>query len=136
MSVEIGIVLMLAGVGGVMWAARRSHEAARRLDFIRSLGNEADANSVEAVVSERVQTPLVNRMFSPAAKQIRHTLSRLYPSRDIDRVHADLLKAGLTGTVRAEEFVALQVSSVLIGLAIGVTSLATGFGGSKLGLAL
>ena len=68
---------------------------------------------------DRVQTPLVNRVFGPAAHRIRHTLSKLYPSRDIDRVHADLLKAGLTGSVRAEEFVALQVSSVLIGAAIG-----------------
>ena len=32
---------------------------------------------------------------------------------DIDRVHADLLKAGLTGSVRAEEFVAIQVGSVM-----------------------
>ena len=67
---------------------------------------------------------------------MRHALSRLYPSRDIDRVHADLLKAGLTGSVRAEEFVALQVAGVLMGLAIGLTSLVTGVGGLKMGLVL
>ncbi len=136
MSVEIGLVLMLAGVGGVIWAARRSHQAERQLEFIRTLGNEADLNVLETVLPDRVQTPLVNRIFGPTAQRIRHTLSRLYPSRDIDRVHADLLKAGLTGSVRAEEFVALQVSSVLIGLAIGLISLATGVGGSKIGVAL
>jgi tight adherence protein C len=135
-AVWIGIVLMMGGIGGVAVAARHSHLQGRQLDFIQSLGNEADLNALEVVVPDRVQTPLVNRVFGPTALRIRHTLSRLYPSRDIDRVHADLLKAGLTGAVRAEEFVALQVSSVLIGAAIGLVDLATGFGSVKLGIAL
>jgi tight adherence protein C len=135
-AVWIGIVLMIVGTGGVIVAARQSHLHAQQLDFIQSLGNEADLNALNVVVPDRVQTPLVNRVFGPTAHRIRHTLSRLYPSRDIDRVHADLLKAGLTGSVRAEEFVALQVSSVLIGAAIGLVDLATRFGGTKLGIAL
>jgi tight adherence protein C len=83
-----------------------------------------------------VHTPLVKRVFGPTALQLRHTLSRLYPSRDIDRVHTDLLKAGLTGTVRAEEFVALQVASVIMGVATGLTVLITGLGGAKFGILL
>ena len=75
---------------------------------------------------DRVQTPLVSRMFGPAARGLRHSLSRLYPSQDIDRVHADLLKAGLTGSVRAEEFVAIQVGSVMVGHAIGLIMLVSG----------
>jgi tight adherence protein C len=79
---------------------------------------------------------MVMRVFGPTAQRFRDTLSRLYPSRDIDRVHAELLRAGLTGTIRAEEFVALQMASVLMGVAVGLTALATHLGGPKLGVFL
>ena len=105
----VGITLMVIGLVGVGVAAWRSHKVSARLDFIRSLGSEAELYAEAAPVVERVQTPLVNRMFGPAARTFRNSLSRLYPSSEVDRVHADLLKAGLTGTVRAEEFVAVQV---------------------------
>jgi hypothetical protein len=83
-----------------------------------------------------VETPLVSRVFGPTVRGLRHGLSSLYPSQDIDRVHADLLKAGLTGSVRAEEFVAIQVGAVMAGFAIGLIMLVTGFVKVKIGLAL
>jgi tight adherence protein C len=83
-----------------------------------------------------VQAPLLRRMFGPITGGLRHGLSRLYPSRDIDRVHADLLKAGLTGSVRAEEFVAIQVGSVIGGFAIGLIVLLSGIVSAKMGVAV
>jgi len=130
----IGIVFMVAGLSGVAYAAWKSHLTDRQLEFIRTLGQDAELDDNTVILPARVQTPLVNRVFGPASQQLRHSLSRLYPSRDIDRVHTDLLKAGLTGSVRAEEFVALQVASVLMGAAVGLTTLATGIGGVKLSL--
>jgi tight adherence protein C len=127
---------MLAGAAGIAVAARRSYLADRQMDFIRTLGRDAEFGASEVVVPPRVHTPLVTRVFGPTALRLRHTLSRLYPSRDIDRVHTDLLKAGLTGTVRAEEFIALQVASVLMGVATGLTVLATRLGGAKFGILL
>ena len=87
-------------------------------------------------VVERVQTPLVNRIFGPVLGGLRHSLSRLYPSSDIDRVHADLLKAGLTGSVRAEEFVAVQVGSVMLGIGVGLVALVSGIVSVKMGLGM
>jgi tight adherence protein C len=130
------IVLMVAGTAGVILAAWKSHQSERQLDFIRTLGHDADLDAHKMEVPEHLQTPLVIRVFGPTAQWFRDALSRLYPSRDIDRVHADLLKAGLTGTVRAEEFVAFQMASVLMGLAVGLTALVTHFGGPKLGVFL
>ena len=51
-------------------------------------------------------------------------------------MHADLLKAGLTGTVRAEEFVAVQAGTVMLGIAVGLISLVSGAVSVKMGLAL
>ena len=111
---------MAIGLAGVAAAAWRSHKTSSRLDFIRSLGSEAELYAEAAPTVERVQEPLVNRIFGPAARGVRNTLARLYPSSEVDRVHADLLKAGLTGTIRAEEFVAIQMGSALLGIALGL----------------
>jgi tight adherence protein C len=136
MGVVVAILLMLAGVAGVILAAVKAHQSERQLDFIRTLGQDADLDAHRMDVPEHLQAPIVMRVFGPTAQWFRTTLARLYPSRDIDRVHVELLRAGLTGTVRAEEFVALQMASVLMGLAVGLTALITHFGGQKLGVFL
>ncbi len=130
----LAIFLMAAGVGGIALAALKSHRVSRQVDFIRTLGREVEFNDAQVTVPERVQAPFVSRVFGPTAHSIRHSLSRLYPSRDIDRVHADLLKAGLTGSVRAEEFAALQVGGVLLGAALGLTALLSGTLSTKVGV--
>jgi tight adherence protein C len=132
----IGLLLMAAGLIGVGAAAWRSHKQASRLDFIRALGRDAEALSDPGKLPERVENPLVTRMFGPMAGGLRRSLSRLYPSSEIDNVHADLLKAGLTGTIRAEEFVAVQVGAVLMGLAFGLILLVGGMVGLKFGIVL
>jgi tight adherence protein C len=85
---------------------------------------------------ERVQDPLLGRIVGPALGGLKRSLGRLYPSGDIDRVHAELLKAGLTGSVRAEEFVAIQVGSVLLGIGAGLIALVSGATSLKIGLAI
>jgi tight adherence protein C len=131
----VGITLMAVGLCGVGAAAWRSHRASSRLEFIRSLGSEAELYAEPTPVLERVQEPLVRRIFGPAARTFKNVLSRLYPSSEVDRVHADLLKAGLTGTIRAEEFVAVQVGSALLGFGLGLVALVSGAVSLKLGLA-
>lgn len=132
----IGITFMVLGLVGVGAAAWRTHRTGHRLDFIRSLGSEAEAYAEPVQVPDRVQTPFANRVFGPAGRGLRHSLSKLYPSRDIDRVHADLLKAGLTGSVRAEEFVAVQVGVVIGGFALGMILFVSGVVSVKMGLAI
>jgi tight adherence protein C len=131
-----GIVLMAAGVIGVAVAARRTHRTSQRLDFLRSLGNDAENYAAEVQVPDRVQTPLLQRIFGPVSGGLKKSLSRLYPSGDMDRVHADLLKAGLTGSMRAEEFVAIQVGSVLLGIGIAFVAIVSGVVSLKIGLAM
>jgi tight adherence protein C len=132
----VGITLMLVGLAGVGVAAWKTHRSSHQLDFIRSLGNEAETYAEPVQTPERVTTPLLGRMFGPSVRGLRHGLSRLYPSQDIDRVHADLLKAGLTGSVRAEEFVAIQVGAVMAGFGFGLILLVAGLVKLKIGLAL
>jgi tight adherence protein C len=132
----VGIMLMMLGLAGVGMAAWRTHRSQNRLDFIRSLGNEAEVYAEPVQLPDRVTAPLLGRVFGPSVRGLRRGLSRLYPSQDIDRVHADLLKAGLTGSVRAEEFVAVQVGLVMIGFAMGLIMVVSGIVKLKMGLAL
>jgi tight adherence protein C len=132
----VGVTFMAIGVIAVGAAAWKSHKSSNRLDFIRSLGSEAEVYAEPVQVPDRVQTPLFNRMFRPVTTGLRRSLSKLYPSSEIDNVHADLLKAGLTGTIRAEEFVAVQVGAVLLGIGGGLVALVSGAVGIKTGLAL
>jgi hypothetical protein len=131
----VGVLLMTAAVVGVGLAAWRSHKQSSRLDFIRALGKDAEVYA-EPVMPDRVQTPLLSRVFGPVTGGLRGSLSKLYPSSEIDNVHADLLKAGLTGSIRAEEFVAVQVGAVLLGFAAGVVMLVSGVVGLKIGIVL
>ncbi len=131
----VAITLMTIGVIGVGAAAWHTHKSSERLDFIRALGTDAEKYAEEVQLPDRVQTPLIQRIFRPITGGLKHSLSRLYPSNDIDRVHADLLKAGLTGSVRAEEFVAIQVGSVMLGIGAGLIALVSGVVGVKMGLA-
>src|ERR1700734_1055056 len=73
----VGITLMLMGLLGVGAAALRSHRSEARLDFIRSLGSEAEMYMEAAPVIERVQTPLRNRIFGPVGRGLRNNVSRL-----------------------------------------------------------
>ena len=132
----VGVTFMAIGVIAVCAAAWKSHKSSHRLDFIRSLGAEAEVYAEPVQVPDRVQTPLFSRMFKPVKTGLRQSLSRLYPSSEIDNVHADLLKAGLTGSLRAEEFVAVQVGAVLLGIGGGLVALVSGAVGIKTGLAL
>lgn len=132
----VGITLMAVSVIVVGAAAWRTHKTSQRLDFIRTLGTDAENYIEDVQLPERVQTPLVQRIFAPVTGGLKHSLSRLYPSSDIDRVHADLLRAGLTGSVRAEEYVAIQVGSVLLGIGAGFVALVSGVVGVKIGLAM
>jgi tight adherence protein C len=125
---------MVIGVAAVAAAAWRSHKSSHQLDFIRTLGAEAEVYAEPVPTLERVQTPLFTRIFGPLKNGLRHNLARLYPASETDRGHADLLKAGLTGSVRAEEFVAVQVGMVLLGFAVGLVAMISGVVSLKMGL--
>jgi tight adherence protein C len=131
----VGVTVMALGVLAVGTAAWRSHKSTHRLDFIRSLGSEAEMYAEPVQAPDRIQAPLLNRMFGPATRGLRQILSKLYPSSQIDNVHADLLKAGLTGTIRAEEFSAVQVGAVLLGIGAGLIALISGIVSVKTGFA-
>ncbi|HWE55170.1 MAG TPA: type II secretion system F family protein [Acidimicrobiales bacterium] len=56
------------------------------------------------------------RVLSPVARKVIGWVRELYPSRHLDRLHQQLLYAGLSTSIRAEEFATVQV--VVAGVAL------------------
>ena len=78
----VGMTLMVMGLCGVGIAAWRSHKVSSRLEFIRSLGTDAELFADAPPVIERVQTPLFTRVFGPAARGVQE---RLVPALPVER---------------------------------------------------
>ena len=72
----VGITLMAIGLIGVGAAAWRNHTRRNRLDFIRSLGSEAETYAEPVQMPDRVQTPLVNRHVRPGRRAASATACR------------------------------------------------------------
>ncbi len=61
----VGITFMVLGLRASASRPGERHRSSHRLDFIRSLGTEAEAYAEPVQVPDRVQTPFVRRLFGP-----------------------------------------------------------------------
>jgi len=102
-------------------------------DYLRSL----DMDDEEADEFERTLTlPFLTRVVRPIASKVLGALGSVLPTNIRDRVHEQLLHAGLQHRFRAEEIVTLRVLGAVGGLILGVLNLGVGFVGGGLGLLL
>jgi tight adherence protein C len=93
-------------------------------DYLRSLD---DGGEVLDEYQQKLQEPVLSRLLRPVGSAAASTVSAVTPRAQLDRIHVQLLHAGLTGTIRAEELAALQavltVAAVLAGVVlVGVLS--------------
>jgi tight adherence protein C len=73
--------------------------------------------------SRRLQEPLLSRILKPLGSGALGAISSLTPKNYVLRVHHQLLLAGKSTTVRAEEFVTAQILATGFGLALALTIL-------------
>jgi len=112
----------LAGLAFVAAGVTRSRrapavDAAAYLEQLEH-GFDDDADADE--FSKRMRQSFVARALHPIANGLAGLVSRVTPRQHILRVHHNLLLAGLTAQVRAEEFVTMQVLSTGLGLLLGI----------------
>jgi tight adherence protein C len=120
--------LLIAGVSGLAGlafvaagVARARHapatDAAAYLEDLEH-GYDDDADADE--FSKRMRQSFLARTLRPMAGGVAGVISRVTPRGHILRVHHQLLLAGLSGQMRAEEFVTMQVLSTGFGLLLGI----------------
>jgi len=112
----LGLVLFaatsMAGVALVVVGLNQAREpASDAADYLRDLDREDyDVTDFE----QHLALPFMVRVVRPLGSSALDRVSGLLPRNHLDRVHHKLLMAGLSTTVRAEEFVTMQ--AVLLGV--------------------
>ncbi len=79
-------------------------------DYLRTLDETFDEPLDE--YQQKLQEPMAKRLLRPLGSAAGTKIGSITPRAQLDRIHAQLVQAGLGGTIRAEEFATLQVAAV------------------------
>ena len=104
--------IMFTGLGASLAAvgvARARRPAFNVAEYFHDL--DADAGRPVDEFEAKLAQPFWVRVVKPFSGKALKSVTRLTPSDYLERTHKKLLFAGLTGTMRAEEFVIAQASA-------------------------
>ncbi len=102
-------------------------------DYLRSLDlDDEETDEFERLLAQ----PFLSRVVRPIAGSVASMFGSLLPSNYRERVHSQLVHAGLAGQYRAEEIIALRVLGAAVGLVLGVLNIGTATVGGGMGLLL
>lgn len=106
MTIIAGLLLVIGGVGLVGAGRYTSRLATNTLAYLKEL--EEDTAEVSGF-HRRLRQPLVRRLVEPLGQQLQGRIASLTPSGYLDNIHLQLLRAGRSSAIRAEEFATIQV---------------------------
>ena len=127
------LVCLLLGAGAAAVAigvAQSRQPALDPAEYLRGLDRDGEPDEFEIRLSE----PFLNRVLLPAGSRVLSAMGRLSPVGQRDKIHHQLVLAGLDGSMQAEELIAIQFVTTIIGLILGIGYAA--FGNSSRGLSL
>jgi tight adherence protein C len=136
MGTTLGILLLLGGAAiALVGLSQRQPRLADQdpADYLRSLDRgEVDTDEFQQLLAE----PFLSRVVRPIAGGVLGLLGGLLPGNYRDRIHQQLLYAGLSGQFRAEEIITLQVVGGVGGFIVGLLLTATGMVSGGTGILL
>jgi tight adherence protein C len=135
-TVILAFVVFAAGLAFVLAGVSRRRLVADPTTYLHEL--EMDAGDPDAdVFTHRMRQPFLSRVLRPLGSGLLGRVSSLTPRNYVLKIHHQLLLAGLSTSIRAEEYITAQVIATGVGLAgaVGIVALA-GLGASKATLVL
>lgn len=111
-DVGLGVALVAAGSVAVAAAGRGRH-ASDTLAYLRQV---EEMGTPVPVGDPRLAQPIARRLLGPAGRGLLRRVSALYPPANLDRLHGQLLAAGMSGVLRAEELATIQALSAAAGV--------------------
>ena len=123
-------LILGAGAAAVAVGLAQRQPALDPADYLRDLDRGEEADEFEL----RLNEPFVARVLVPAGSRALGSLGRLSPVGQRDRIHHQLVLAGLDAGTRAEELIALRFVTTAVGLLLGIAYAA--YGGSSRGMSL
>ena len=126
------LVCLILGAGAAAIAVGLSQRqpALDPADYLRDLDRDGEPDEFEL----RLNEPFITRVLVPAGTRALSNLGRLSPVGQRDRIHHQLVLAGLDAGTRAEELIAIRFVTTAVGLLIGIAYAA--YGGASRGLSL
>ena len=134
MGTTLGLLLLVGGAAIALLGLSQRESLATdedAADYLRSLDRgEVDTDEFQQLLSE----PFLSRVVRPFAGGVLSLLGGLLPGNYRDRIHHQLLYAGLGAQFRAEEIISLQVVGGVGGFVLGLLLTATGTLSGGLGI--
>jgi tight adherence protein C len=122
--VAAGVALIAVGL------VQSRQPASDPTSYLQSLDSEGGVDQFEDQLSE----PFVVRVLKPLSGSALGAIGKLTPVAQRDRVRAQVTQAGLSASIRAEDFLAIQVLTTALGVALGLAYLGFGPSSSKIRL--
>lgn len=113
LDIGLGMAMVAAGTTAVGAAGWRGRHASSTLAYLRQV---EEMGSPAAVGDPRLAQPIGRRLLAPMGRGLLRRISALYPPANLDHLHAQLLAAGMSNALRAEELATLQALSAAAGV--------------------
>jgi tight adherence protein C len=124
-------VLMAAGLALVVVGAVQSRQPATdAAAYLQSLDDEDHADEF----GDKLAEPFIGRVIRPLGEGVAGVVGRATPVAQRDRIRHQIVLAGLSASLRAEDFIVMQVLSAVGGVVLGILYVGFGPGSSHLRL--
>ena len=118
LGIAAGMMLVIGGIAAVVVAGWRSNARSGAMAYLTEEGTSAPQSDEPPMPS------FAERIVQPFGQAFAAKVREMYPSQRLDRMHEQLLFAGLSNTLRAEELATIQVAlagaALLAGIAFSV----------------
>jgi tight adherence protein C len=116
-ALVFGVIGLGLGAAVVALALTRVRVAGDVMDYLADLDGDGVADEFQQKLAE----PFVRRVVKPLGVGAFRHVASLTPSNYLDGVHKRLLTAGLSGGIRAEEFVTAQALATVFGIVLAIS---------------
>jgi tight adherence protein C len=134
MGTVLGVVLCLGGAAAALLGLAqmgREPEPDDAGTYLRSLDlDEEEPDEFQRLLSQ----PFLSRVVRPFAGSVLGLLGSVLPGNYRERVHTQLIHAGMAGQFRAEEIISLRVLGGVVGFLLGSFLIGSGSLGGGMGI--
>ena len=120
MKLVLTVVVSLGGLAAVAAGVSRRSLATDPTAYIHDLEMGSLPDGGTDAYSSRMRLPFLSRVMRPLGAGFVDRDTSLTPGNYVASVHRQLLLAGLSASIRAEEFITAQAIATAAGLTVGV----------------
>ena len=124
LSLLLAIAVCLAGLGVVAAGVSRRRLVGDPTTYLHELEMDSFDGGEGDPFTNRMQLPFLSRVMRPLGAGVLDRVTGLTPRNYVVKVHRQLLMAGLSTSVKAEEFITAQLIATVGGFVAALASLA------------